>query len=96
MSNFQKQKLLIKYLTDRKLKMSPVFVFEIKDAKKDKIFNSLKGSFSVMRVPMNIIFGVFSETCVRLLKSITLQFFGRYCKDSNNLNVKKCVKLNSP
>ena len=76
--------------------MSPVFVFEIKDAKKDKIFNSLKDSFSVMRVPMNIIFGVFSETCVRLLKSITLQFFARYCKDSNNLNVKKCVKLNSP
>ena len=96
MSNFQKQKLLIKYLTDRKLKMSPVFVFEIKDAKKDKIFNSLKGSFSVMRVPMDMIFGVFSETCMRLLASITLQFFSRCCKDYDNLNVKKCLKLNGP
>ena len=36
--------------------MSAAFVFEIKDAKKDKIFNSLKGSFSVMRVPMDMNF----------------------------------------
>ena len=51
--------------------MSPVFVFEIKDAKKDKVFNFLKGSFSVMRVPMDMVFGVFSVTYVRLLTSIT-------------------------
>ena len=76
--------------------MSPVFVFEIKDAKKDKIFNFSKGSFSVIRVPMDMIFGVFSETCVRLLTSMTLQFFSRYSKNYNNLNVKKCLKRNGP
>ena len=59
-----------KYLTDRKLKMSLSFIVEIKGAKKDKIFNFLKGSFSVMRGPMGMIFGVFSETYARLLKSI--------------------------
>ena len=35
------------HLTDRKL-MSAVFIFDIKGAEKDKIFNFLKGSFSVM------------------------------------------------
>ena len=47
--NFRNNKPLPKYLTDRKLKISAVFIFEIKGAKKDKIFNFLKGSFSVMR-----------------------------------------------
>ena len=54
--------------------MSTVFIFEIKGAKKDKIFNFLKGSFSVMRGPMDMIFDVFSETYVRLLTCITWQF----------------------
>ena len=48
-----------KYLNDRKLKMSLAFLVEIKDAKKDKIFNFLKGCFSVMRGAINITFGVF-------------------------------------
>ena len=56
-----------KYLNDRKLKMSLAFLVEIKGAKKDKIFNFLKGCFSVMRGPINIIFGVFSKTYVRLV-----------------------------
>ena len=59
------------HLTDRKLKMSAVFIYEIKGAKKDKIFNFSTGSFSVMRGPMDMIFGVFSETYVMLLTSIT-------------------------
>ena len=72
-------KLLLKYLTDRKLKTSSVFVFEMKDTKKDKMFNFLRDSFSVMRVPMamDMIFGVFSETYVRLLTSIASQVFSR-------------------
>ena len=74
--------------------MSAVFIFEIKGAKKDNIFNFLKGSFSVMRGSMDMIFGVFSETYVRLLASITSQFFSWYTKSYNNLNVKKCLKLN--
>ena len=74
--------------------MSAVFIYEIKDAKKDKIFNFLKGSFYVMRGPMDMIFGVFSETYVRLLTSISSQYFSRYSKSYNNLNVKKCLKLN--
>ena len=48
--------------------MSAVFIFEIKGAEKDKIFNFLKGSFFVMGGPMDITFGMFSETYVRLLK----------------------------
>ena len=74
--------------------MSVLFIFEIKGPKKDIIFNFLKGNFSLMRGPMDMIFGVFSETYVRLLTSITLQFFSRYSKSYNNLNVKKCLKLN--
>ena len=76
--------------------MSVLFIFEIKGPKKDNIFNFLKGNFSLMRGPMDMIFGVFSETYVRLLTSITLQFFSRYTKSYNNLNVKSCLKLNFP
>ena len=64
-----------KYLTNRKLKMSTVFIFEIKDGKKDKIFNFLKGCFFVMGAPMDMIFGLSSDIYARLLKSITSQFF---------------------
>ena len=80
MSNFQKQQTFAKYLNNRKWKMSALFIFEIKSAKKDKIFNFLKGRFSKMSGPMDMIFGVFSEAYVRLLKSLTLQFFSRYSK----------------
>ena len=59
---------MTKYLIDGKLKMSGFFIFEIKRAKMDKIFNFLKDRFSVMSVPIDMIFGVFSETDVRLLK----------------------------
>ena len=76
--------------------MSAVFIFEIKGAKKDKFFNFLKGRFSVMGRPMDDVFGVFSDTYVSLLKSITSLFFSRYSKSYNNLNVKICLKLNGP
>ena len=89
-------KTLLKCLTDKKLKMLVAFIFEIKGAKKNKILNFLKGSFSVMRGPMDMIFYVFAENYVRLLTSITLQFFSRYSKSPNNLNVKSCLKLNGP
>ena len=85
-----------KYLTERKLKMAAAFIFEIKGAKKDNISNFLKGGFSMMRGPMDMILGVFSETYVRLLTSTTSQSFSRYSKSYNNLNVKKCLKLNGP
>ena len=41
--------------------MSAVFIFEIKGAKKDKILNFLKGRFSVMGGPMDMVFGVFQR-----------------------------------
>ena len=85
-----------KYLTDRKWKVSAVFIFEIKGSKKDNIFDFLKGSFSIMRGAVDMIFGVFSETYVRLLTSIISQFVSRNRKNYNNLNVKKCLKLNAP
>ena len=83
-------------MTDRKLKMSAVFSFEIKDAKKDKIFKFLKGRFFVMGAPMDMIFGLFLDIYVRLPKSTTWQFFSRYSKNYINLNVKSCLKLNGP
>ena len=49
--------------------MSAVFIFEIKGTKKDKIFNFLKGCFSVMGSTMDMILGVFSELYVRLSKT---------------------------
>ena len=76
--------------------MSALFIFEIKGTTKDEIFNFLKGNFSVMRGSMDMNFGVFSETYVRLLTSITSQFFSRCSKSYNNLSVKKCLKLNGP
>ena len=63
------------------------FILEIKGAKKDQLF-----SFSPeMGGPMDVIFGVSSDTYERLLKSITSQFFSRYSKSYNNLNVKSCL-----
>ena len=76
--------------------MSAVLIFEIKDARKDKIFNYLKGCFSIMRGPMDVIFSMFSKAYVRLLKSITSEFFSRYSKSYNNVTVKSCLKLNGP
>ena len=76
--------------------MSALFNFEIKGAKKDNIFNFSKVSFSVMHGLMDMVFGVFSETYVRLLTNITSQLFLRYSKSYDNLNVKKCLKLNGP
>ena len=52
---------------------------------KCQLFNLLKESFSVMRGPMDMIFGALWETYVRLLTSIT---FLRYSKSYNNLNVR--------
>ena len=50
--------------------MSAFFIFEIKHVKNDKIFNILNDRFSVMSGSMGMIFCVFSETNVRLLKNI--------------------------
>ena len=76
--------------------MSTIFIFEIKGAKKDKMFNFLKGCFSVMGGPMDVIFGVFSDTYMRFLKGLTSQIFSRYSKSYYNLNVKSCLKCNGP
>ena len=73
--------------------MSTIFVLEIKGAKNDEIFNILSGCFFVMGGCMDVIFSEFSETIVRLLKSIISQFFSKYIKSYNILNVKSCLKL---
>ena len=69
--------------------MSDVFIFERKSTRKDKILNFLKDCFSVMDAPINMIFGVLSETYVRLPRIITSKFFSRYSKSYTNLNVKR-------
>ena len=75
--------------------MSAIFIFEIKGAKKDKIFNFLSNRFSVMGGPMDMILGLFSEIYVRLLKSIISQFFSKYSRSYKSLNVKSYLKLNN-
>ena len=45
---------------------------------------------------MDMIFGMFSETNVRLLKNIISQFFSKYSKRFNILNIKMWLKLNDP
>ena len=47
-----------------------------------------------MSVPIDMIFGVFSETEVKLLKNIILQFLSKYSKSYNILNIKRCLGLN--
>ena len=83
-------------MSDGKLKMSTIFVLEIKGGKNNNIFNFLNGRFSIMGGPITIIFGVFSETIVRLLKSIISQFFSKDSKSYNILNVKSCLKFEAP
>ena len=73
--------------------MSTIFVLEIKGTKSNKVFNFLNGRFSVMGSPMDMIFGVFSETIVRFLKSLISQFFSKCSKSYNILNGKSCLKL---
>ena len=58
--------------------MSTIFVLEIKGAKNNKIFIFLNDHFSVMGCQMNMIFGVFSKTIVRLLKSIVESFMANF------------------
>ena len=88
---FRNKKYLTKYLIDEKLKMSGFFIFEIKRAKMDKMFILLKGCLSVISIPMDMIFDVFSETDVRPLKHIISQFFSKYSK-----NHFKVLKMQQP
>ena len=72
---------MTKYLINGKLKMPRFFIFEMKHAKMDEIFNFVKNRFSVMSSPMDMIFGMFSDTKVRLLKNIISQFFSNFFKN---------------
>ena len=45
---------------------------------------------------MDMTFGVFSKSNVRLLKYVTPQFSSTYSKGYNILNDKSCLKLNGP
>ena len=78
------------------MKIQAAFIHEIKGAKKDKIFNFLKGRSSVIGCPMDVIFGVFFRDLCEAFKIITSQFLPRYSKSYINLNVKSCLKLNGP
>ena len=72
--------------------MSGFLIFEIKRDKMDKILNFLKDRFSIMNGPMDMIFGMFSETYMRLLKNIILQFFSKYSK-SYNTKYQEVLKI---
>ena len=73
--------------------MSTIFVLEIEVTKYDKVFNFLNSRFSVLVGPTDMIFGVFSEFIVNLLKGIILQFFSKYSKSYNIINAKAWLKL---
>ena len=64
--------------------MSAFFIFKIKRAKSDKIFNFLNGPFSLISGSMDMIFGVFLETNVRLHTQIG-------CTDSFEMTTKNLV-----
>ena len=72
--------------------MSALF-WQLKALKTTKFQIFANGHFFLMDSPMDMIFGVFSETIVRLLKNIILQFFSKYSKSCNILNAKSCSKL---
>ena len=55
-----------KILIDGKSKMSGFFIFEIKHAKMDKIFNYLRNPFSVMSSFMDMIIGMFSQAMLKV------------------------------
>ena len=76
--------------------MSGFFIFEVKGANMDTIFSFLKNWFSVMSTPMDMIFGLPSENNVRLLKHTISQFFSKYSKSYNILNIKKVLKTQRP
>ena len=76
--------------------MSTIFVLEIKGGKNNKIFNFLNNRFFIMGGPINMIFGMSSETIVRLVKSIISQYFSKDSKSYNILNAKSCRKLEDP
>ena len=48
--------------------MSTIFILEIKDMKNNKIFNFLNDRFYVMSGPMGMIFGVFIESIVSIVR----------------------------
>ena len=77
--------------------MSAFFIFEINKTRQNKQnLQFFKGRFSVMSGPMDITFGVFSEANVRLLNNTISQFFSKYSKSYNMINVKSFLKLNGP
>ena len=83
-------------MSDGKLTMPTIFVLEIKGGKNNKMLSFLNDRFFVMSGPINMIFVVFSETIMRLLKSIIAQFFSKDSESFNILNAKSCLKLESP
>ena len=73
------------------------FFFEIKGAIKDKIFSFLNGRFSVMRGPMDMFFWPVFRDLLEASNKYNFAFFvSRHSKSYNNLNVRKCLKLNDP
>ena len=54
--------------------MSTIFILEIKDAKNNKIFNFLNDRLYVMGGPMGMIFDVFTESIVSIVRLLKNNF----------------------
>ena len=91
---FRNKKHLTKYLIDEKLKTSGFFIFEIKRAKMDKIFILLKGCLSVISIPMDMIFDVFSGlfkmALIKSLAFIVFEILRNLVSMQNFLNANNC------
>ena len=85
---------MTKYLIDEKLKTSGFFIFEIKHAKMDKIFILLKGCLSVISIPMDMIFDVFSGlfkmALIKSLAFIVFEILSNLVSMQNVLNANNC------
>ena len=68
--------------------MSTIFYFGNKRYQKQQNFQFFKRLFLVMGDSIDMIFDVFSETILSLLKSVTSQFFSKYSKSYNILNAE--------
>ena len=93
--NFRNNKPLPKYLTDRKLKISALFIFEIK-RQKGQNFQFFKWLFLRNGCPYGYDFWLVFRYLCEASKKYNFAIFSRYSKNFINLNVKSCLKLNGP
>ena len=77
-----------------KIENVSLFYFWNKTRQNGQNFQFFKRPFLRNEWPYGYDLGLLSQTYMRLLKHIISQFFSKYSKSYNILNVKSCLKLN--